>query len=109
MYPLAFGSVSSYGLLFPFMVAVPITFCLWRLTRHEGQSLAAVVLCFTAILAAAAIGAKLFSLGLRDWQVALDWRNELVSGWRWAGLLIGVAIALPLSKRFLLPRILKGI
>lgn len=103
MYPLAFGSVSSYGLLFPFMVALPITFCLWRLTRHEGQSLAAVALCFTAILLGAVMGAKLFSLGLRDWQVASSWRNELISGWRWSGLLIGLAIAVPLSKRFFLP------
>ena len=103
MYPLVFGGVSSYALLFPVMCAVPITFCIWRLTRVEGQSLRAVLFGFTAILFTGALGAKLFSLGVRNWQLAASWSGELESGWRWSGLIIGLAISVPLCKKYFMP------
>lgn len=71
--------------------------------RGEGMRVGRSVLLLVTIGFFALLGAKLFSLYVRDWQVFQPLSAELRGGLRYPGALLAMMLAGPLLKRWLLP------
>ncbi len=103
---LAQGHVAGtdHPYLIPLIVLIGIGFMIWQL-RDEDTSPAAIIwmqICFGII---GLLGAKAFSLYVRDWQLLEPASLELSTGWRYPGALIAIIVLLPLLRRLILPRV----
>ncbi len=101
MLPLVFAGVSTYSLMLPLMIGVPVIMLL-VLLRREGVSAPFIAQALLLLAVCVIGGAKLFSLANRGWPG--DWfqPRELVSGWRFSGAVIGMALSMPLAWRLYL-------
>lgn len=101
MYPLVFGSYNAYLLTLVAIAPIPVLMLINGL-RREGVALRSVIASMLLLLAAAIVGAKLFSLASRGWP-ATGWSTaELGGGMRFSGVIIGVLLVLPLVRRWFL-------
>ena len=73
--------------------------------RNDGIRTARTVLLLLSIAAVALLGAKLFSLYVRDWQVYQPLSAELRGGLRYPGALLAMLLLGPLLKRWILPEL----
>lgn len=101
MYPAELLGIDSFLLVVAFIV-IGATAYLIRVITAQGYSLWQVFLLQLGLVVVALIGAKAFSLYLRDWHVEqLSW--ELWGGWKYPGALIAMILATPLLVRLMLP------
>ena len=103
---LAQGHVAGtdHPYLIPLIVLIGIGFMIWLL-RDEDTSPPAIIwmqICFGIV---GLLGAKAFSLYVRDWQLLEPASLELSTGWRYPGALIAMVVLLPLLRRLILPRV----
>ena len=85
------------------MVVVPLSVVyLGREVHRAGFSYRRFFILQIALLAVCLVGAKIFSLWLRDWQWH-GWDYELPNGWRYPGAIIGLVVLGPLILWKLLP------
>ena len=73
--------------------------------RSEGIRALRTVVLLLLIAVVALLGAKLFSLYLRDWQLYQPLSHELRGGLRYPGALIAMALLGPVLQRLLLPEL----
>ena len=96
-----FGLDALRALLSP-IALFGIAFFIFYL-RNDGVSALRTVLLLFAICAVALLGAKLFSLHVRGWELREPLYQELRGGWRYPGALLAMALLGPLLKRLILP------
>lgn len=101
MHPADILGVDSFLLVVGFIV-FGATLYLIRAITAQGYSYLQIVLLQLGIVVAAIIGAKVFSLYLRGWEV-WPWRAELTSGWKYPGALVAMILVTPLWVRVALP------
>ena len=102
MYPNGLFGIDALELLLMPTVVFGIVFFIIYL-RNDGVRAGRAVLLLLALCAVALLGAKLFSLLVRDWQVYQPLSSELKGGWRYPGALLAMALIGPLLKRWILP------
>ena len=73
--------------------------------RQEGIRIGRTILLLPGIAVVALLGAKLFSLHVRGWELYEPLRYELRGGLRYPGALIAMVLLGPLLKRWLLPEL----
>lgn len=102
MYPNGlFGIDSLTALLLP-IATFGIAFFILYL-RTDGISAGRAVLLLLSLAVVALLGAKLFSLYVRGWELYQPLSSELRSGLRYPGALLAMALIGPLLKRWILP------
>jgi len=104
VYPLLFGSYSSYLPVLLVMAVIPVTYIIVAL-RREGVAAGPVIWTLLSLVVVALLGAKVFSLATRGWPQQLWSLSELNGGLRFSGGIIGVVIVMPLLKRLFLPTV----
>lgn len=101
MHPLPIFGLDAFYLVLLIMVP-PAVFYLGREIHKAGYSLTRFVALQIGIAVVCLLGAKLFSLYLRDWQWAgMDY--EMLGGWKYPGAIVGVMAFSPLLIRATLP------
>jgi prolipoprotein diacylglyceryltransferase len=73
------------------------------LLRDSGYTVRQLLLLQLCILVSTVIGAKVFSLYIRGWQLFPTLSHEIVAGWRYPGAIIGLFVLMPLLKRVMAP------
>lgn len=106
MYPLIAGSYSTYSLFLPAMALLGIAAFVYYL-RNEGQQPLAIFKLLLALAIPMTLGPKLFSLATRGWPSDISLAQELVSGWRFSGSVIGLLL-IPLLGRYIMPTVTTG-
>ncbi len=101
MYPIIPGGINSFLLVVVFIV-IGATWYLTRIITSEGYSPRQIILLQFGLVLIALIGAKVFSLHLREWQLA-TLLSELESGWNYPGALIGLLLIAPWWVKVTLP------
>jgi phosphatidylglycerol:prolipoprotein diacylglycerol transferase len=94
----------------PFLVVLVVisvfgTLQFFYLLRDSGYSIRELLLLQLSILISTLIGAKLFSLYVRGWELFPSLKHEIAAGWRYPGAVLGLFILMPLLKRLLAPRV----
>lgn len=101
MHPQTIFGLDGFYLVLLVMLP-PALFYLAREIRKAGYSYIRFFAIQAGVAAACLIGAKLFSLYLREWQwVGIGY--ELVNGWKYPGAMLGVLIAVPVMVKGVLP------
>lgn len=104
MYPDGLFGLDSLRLLIsPIAIACNVFLILYL--RREGVNAWRVVLLLLLAGIAALLGAKLFSLLVRGWQLYQPLSHELRGGWRYPGALLALLVALPLFKHWIIPQL----
>jgi phosphatidylglycerol:prolipoprotein diacylglycerol transferase len=104
MYPHPLFGLDPFLIVLIF-ISVFGTLQFFYLLRDSGYTVKQLVLLQLSILLSTLIGAKLFSLYIRDWRPFSLLSHEIVSGWRYPGAIIGLFVLMPLFKRVLAPRV----
>lgn len=73
--------------------------------RQEGVRTGRTIILLLGIAVVALLGAKLFSLHVRGWELYDPLRYELRGGLRYPGAVLAIALLGPLLKRWLLPEL----
>lgn len=81
-----------------------VLFLTWYL-RNEDVSTLRLIALQLLIAVVALLGAKVFSLALRDWQLMTPLIYELKGGWRFPGAVIALIFFAPLIIRWLAPKL----
>lgn len=102
MYPHPIFGLDPFLIVLIF-ISVFGTLQFFYLLRDSGYTVKQLLLLQLSILLSTLIGAKLFSLYIRDWQLFPSLQHEIVSGWRYPGAIIGLFLLMPLLKRLLAP------
>ena len=102
MYPHGIFGLDALGILLsPIAIFSTVFFILYL--RNDNIKATRVALLLAAMGVFALLGAKLFSLYVRDWEVFEPISSELRGGLRYPGAVLGMIIMGPLLKRWLLP------
>lgn len=96
-----FGVDALRALLSPIAIFGIAFFILYL--RNDGVRAWRATILLLSICLVALLGAKLFSLQVRGWEVSHPLSQELRGGWRYPGALIAIVLLGPLLKRWLLP------
>lgn len=104
MYPNGLFGLEALQLLITPIAVFGILFFILYL-RHEGVRTGRTVILLLSICVVALLGAKLFSLYVRDWAPYNPWSSELRGGWRYPGAVLAILLLSPLLKRWLLPEL----
>lgn len=104
MYPEGFLGVDWLRVLITPIGIFGISFMVLYL-RNEGVRPARTTVLLILIAVVALLGAKLFSLYVRDWQLYHPLRYELRGGLRYPGALLAMVLLGPLLQRLLLPEL----
>ncbi|MAT93738.1 MAG: hypothetical protein CME59_14160 [Halioglobus sp.] len=104
MYPQAIFGLDSLRLLLGPIALFGIAFFVLYL-RQDGIRVARAVVLLLGICVLALLGAKLFSLGVRGWELREPLYQELRGGWRYPGALIAMVLGAPLLQRLILPEL----
>jgi prolipoprotein diacylglyceryltransferase len=107
MYPNGFFGLDGLRLLISPIAIFGITFFVLYL-RNEGVKTGRSVVLLLAIAFMALLGAKLFSLHTRGWELYEPIRHELSGGLRYPGALLAMVVFGPLLQRLLLPGLPMG-
>lgn len=104
MYPQGFFGIEALQLLIsPITIFCNVFFILYL--RQEGIRPSRAVALLLVMAVVAFLGAKLFSLYVRDWELYTPLSGELRGGLRYPGALISMALIGPLLKRWILPEL----
>lgn len=102
MYPKGlFGLDALTALLSPIAIFGMIFFIFYL--RNDGIKASRAVLLLLGIAVISLIGAKLFSLQVRGWELYDPLSHELRGGLRYPGALLAMILVGPLLKRWILP------
>ena len=101
-----FGLDALRALLTPVALFGILFFILYL--RNEGVRAARATLLLLGVAVLALLGAKLFSLHVRGWELYDPLYAELRGGWRYPGALIAMALLGPVLQRLLLPGLSLG-
>lgn len=96
-----FGVDALRALLSPIAIFGIAFFILYL--RNDGVKPLRATLLMLAIAIVALLGAKLFSLHVRGWELRSPLSAELRGGWRYPGALIAMALCGPVLQRIFLP------
>ncbi|MCR9106387.1 MAG: prolipoprotein diacylglyceryl transferase [Gammaproteobacteria bacterium] len=96
-----FGLDALRALLSPVAVFGILFFILYL--RNEGVRALRATILLLAVAVVALLGAKLFSLHVRGWELYEPLHAELRGGWRYPGALIAMVLLGPVLQRLLLP------
>lgn len=81
-----------------------ILFLAWYL-RNEDAGILRLIVLQLLMAVVALLGAKLFSLALRDWQLMAPLTHEIRGGWRYPGAILALLVATPWLVRLLAPKL----
>lgn len=98
-----FGLDSLRVLISPIALFGILFFVLYL--RNEGVRAGRAVLLLLCVAVVALLGAKLFSLHVRGWEVYQPLTSELRGGLRYPGALVAMVLLGPLLKRVFLPEL----
>lgn len=102
MYPNGlFGLDSLTALLLPIAIFGIVFFILYL--RQEAVRAGRAVVLLLSVAVVAFLGAKLFSLHVRGWELYQPISSELRGGLRYPGALLAMVLVGPLLKRWILP------
>jgi len=104
MYPNGLLGLEALQLLITPIAIFGIVFFILYL-RQEGIRTGRSVILLVLICLVALLGAKLFSLYVRDWDLYEPWSAELRGGLRYPGALLAMLLLSPLLKRWILPEL----
>jgi len=104
VYPQGFFGLDALRLLISPIALFGITFFVLYL-RSEGIRPWRAVGLLLCIAVAALLGAKLFSLYVRGWELYQPLSHELRGGLRYPGGLLAMLVTAPLLKRWILPEL----
>jgi prolipoprotein diacylglyceryltransferase len=104
MYPQGLFGFEALQLLISPVAIFGISFFVLYL-RQDGIRAGRAVVLLLLIAVFAFLGAKLFSLYVRGWQLYQPLSAELRGGLRYPGALIAMLVAAPLLKRWILPEL----
>jgi prolipoprotein diacylglyceryltransferase len=104
MYPNGLFGIDALRLLISPIAIFGILFFILYL-RQEGIRTGRAVWLLLLIAAFAFLGAKLFSLHVRGWELYQPLSAELRGGLRYPGALIAIVLTGPLLKRWILPEL----
>ncbi len=104
MFPAGLFGIDSLRLLLGPIAFFGIFFFV-RYLRFDGIRTGRAVALLLALGLVALLGAKLFSLFVRGWEVYEPIAHELRGGWRYPGALLAMAIGGPLLKILILPQL----
>ncbi len=104
MYPQGLFGIEALRLLISPVALFGIVFFILYL-RQDGVRAGRAVLLLLMIAVAAFLGAKVFSLYVRGWQLYQPLAHELRGGLRYPGALLAMIAFAPLLKRWLLPEL----
>lgn len=107
MYPQGLFGLDWLRVLITPVAIFGITFFILYL-RNEGVRVGRAIVLLLAIAAVALLGAKLFSLHVRGWELYNPVSHELRGGLRYPGALIAMVLLGPLLKMWLLPKLPLG-
>lgn len=96
-----FGLDALRALLSPIAIFGIVFFVFYL--RNEGVKPLRATLLLLAVAVVALLGAKLFSLHVRGWELRTPLSAELRGGWRYPGALIAMALLGPVLQRLFLP------
>ncbi|MDZ7784033.1 MAG: prolipoprotein diacylglyceryl transferase family protein [Halioglobus sp.] len=102
MHPQGLFGIDSLRLLLSPIAVFGILFFVLYL-RREGIRAGRTVVLLLLTCVVALLGAKLFSLFVRGWDVYEPLSAELRGGWRYPGALLAMVLGAPLLLRWLLP------
>ena len=104
MYPSGLFGLEALQLLISPIAIFGILFFILYL-RQDGVRTGRTVWLLLLVAVVAFLGAKLFSLHVRGWQIYNPLSSELRGGLRYPGALIAMILLGPLLKRWLLPEL----
>jgi phosphatidylglycerol:prolipoprotein diacylglycerol transferase len=104
MYPNGLFGFDALRLLISPIAIFGILFFILYL-RQDGIRAGRAVMLLLLIAVAAFLGAKLFSLYVRDWELYQPLSAEWRGGLRYPGALVAMALLAPLLKRWILPEL----
>ena len=104
MYPNGLFGIDALRVLISPIALFGIVFFILYL-RQEGIRIARAIALLLSIGVAALLGAKLFSLHVRGWELYSPLAAELRGGLRYPGAMIAMVLLSPLLKRWLLPEL----
>ncbi len=104
MYPQGLFGLNPFQLWLPISTIV-FTTLIVTLLRRENQPLWPLLLLQLSIGIVALLGAKLFSLAVRNWQLYPNIIDELANGWRYPGIVIAFVLLGPVVKKMLVPQL----
>lgn len=101
MYPEGLFGLDWLRLLITPIAIFGITFFILYL-RFDGVRVGRAIILLLSVAVIALLGAKLFSLQTRGWELR-DFSSELRGGFRYPGALLAMVLCGPLLKRWILP------
>ena len=104
MFPDGLFGIDPMALVLPLVVLFGTTMQIWLL-RYEGIPVLRLLLLQTVVVLIGLMGAKLFSLYVRDWQAYELLQYELRSGWRYPGGVLAIVVFVPFAKKWLMPKL----
>lgn len=95
---------SSHAFVIPVIVLIATLLMVWHL-RNENTTPQRIIWMQMSIGLIGLVGAKVFSLYVRGWEMYSPFLVELQVGWRYPGAILALLIFVPLIRKWILPKV----